>query len=462
MTATATSRDFYLAEFARLQGVVPGHRLPWMRRARDAAIARFADAGFPTARQEDWKYTNVAAIEKGMFAPAVKSPLASPFEQIPPIPPLTKGGAGEISSRVEEFALGDACHRLVFVNGHFVPELSRLLPLPAGVKLGSLASVLQTEPQAVESYLAGYSTGATNGFTALNMAFMQDGACIYLPRGVALEQPVQLLFLAASADQAAHVHNLVVAENGAQATIVETYGALNGAQYWTNAVTRIVAAEGAAIEHYKLQQESPKAFHIATLEASQGAGSSFISHSHSLGGLLTRNDINVAFDAEGGECTLNGLYLVGGRQHVDFHTRIDHLKPRCTSREYYRGVLDGAARGVFNGKVVVHPDAQHTDAHQANNNLLLSREAEVDTKPQLEIYADDVKCSHGATVGQLDENMVFYLRSRGVAEAAARSLLIFAFANDVISRIKVAPLREKLSELLIARVPHGEIVKELL
>lgn len=444
MNALATPKEFYLAEYARLQEVLPGRHLPWMKQARAAALARFSGAGFPTAREEDWKYTNVAAIEKRLF------PLA-----------LSEHREGvEDSVRVQ--SLNEDYHRLVFVDGRFAPGLSRVLPLPAGARLTSIAAILHSDPQAVEPYLAGFSADRANGFTALNRAFMQDGAYIYLPRGVAVERPIQLLFLAAGADQAIHLHNLVIAESGARATVVETYGALDGAQYWTNTVSRIVAAEGAAIEHYKLQQESHKAFHIATLETSQGAGSSFASHSHSLGGLLARNDINVAFDAEGGECALNGLYLVGGRQHVDFHTRIDHLKPRCTSREYYRGVLDGAARGVFNGKVVVHPDAQHTDAHQANNNLLLSREAEVDTKPQLEIYADDVKCTHGATVGQLDENMVFYLRSRGVAEAAARSLLTYAFANDVIGRIKVAPLKERLSEILVARVPHGAAIKELL
>jgi Fe-S cluster assembly protein SufD len=215
------------------------------------------------------------------------------------------------------------------------------------------------------------------------------------------------------------------------------------------------------IEHYKLQQEGPQAYHIGGVHAAQSRNSRLVTHSIALGALLARNDVTTAFDAEGCDATLNGLYLVGGRQHVDHHTRIDHAKPNGTSREYYRGVLDGASRGVFNGKVIVHPGAQRTDAHQANHNLLLSRDAEVDTKPQLEIYADDVKCSHGATVGQLDDAQIFYLRSRGVDEAMARGLLTYAFARDVIERIRVAPLRAGLEKLLLARLPQGDRISQL-
>ena len=260
---------------------------------------------------------------------------------------------------------------------------------------------------------------------------------------------------------AIYPRNVLAAEEGARATVVEHYTGPAGSAYFTNAVTQITTGADATIEHYKLQQEGLQAFHVGGIHATQARASRFASHSLSLGAALARNDISTTFDAQGCEATLNGLYLAGGRQHVDHHTRMDHVKPRGTSREYYRGVLDGAARGVFNGKVTVHEGAQQTDAHQANHNLLLSKDAEVDTKPQLEIYADDVKCTHGATVGQLDDAALFYLRSRGVNEALARSLLVYAFAHDVIDRIRVAPLRAHLEQVLLARLPQGERIKEL-
>jgi Fe-S cluster assembly protein SufD len=253
----------------------------------------------------------------------------------------------------------------------------------------------------------------------------------------------------------------VVAEPGSEAAVIESYACLFDGCYFTNALTEIAVMEDAQVDHYKLQEESTKAFHVATLQVHQDRDSRFASHSISFGGGLARNDINVVLDAEGAACRLNGLFMVGGRQHVDFHTRIEHAKARGTSEEVYRGILDGRARGVFNGRVKVYPDAQKTDARQSNDNLLLSRDAEIDTKPELEIYADDVKCSHGATVGQLDEQTLFYMRSRGIGENQARGLLTYGFAREILERVSLAPLRDKLTHELLHRMPNAEQIREM-
>jgi Fe-S cluster assembly protein SufD len=436
---TTESRDRVLADFARVAPMLPGARVPWLARARDAALARFAQTGFPTSRDEEWKYTNVAAIEKRFFTASLQG--------------------AESAASLQLDALAFSHHRLVFIDGRYSPALSAIGRLPAGVTLESLAAALERAPDALERLIGEDSRQTV--FGALNTAFMADGTYLYVPRGTAIEEPVHLFFVAAEKDAAIHPRNVIVAEEGSQATVIEHYAGAEGVAYFTNAVTQIFAAGNATVEHYKLQQEPLQAFHIAGIHAAQAGGSRFLSHSISLGAAIARNDISTTFDAEGCEATLNGLYLARGRQHVDHHTRIDHAKPNGTSREYYRGLLDGASRGVFNGKVIVHPQAQRTDAHQVNHNLLLSKDAEVDTKPQLEIYADDVKCTHGATVGQLDDAQLFYLRSRGVEEAVARSLLVYAFARDVIERIRVASLRVQLEEVLLSRLPQGERIREL-
>jgi Fe-S cluster assembly protein SufD len=439
---TTGSRDHFLADFARVAPTLPGARVPWLARARDAALARFVRSGFPTSKDEEWKYTNVAAIEKRAFRTLPHGArVATPAERNAPAYGCSPG------------------HRVVFVNGRYSPALSAVGRLPAGVALESLAAAFDRAPDALERLIGEDSRQTV--FGALNTAFMADGIYLHVPRATAVEEPVHLFFMATEKDAAIHPRNVIVAEEGSQATVIEHYEGAEGAAYFTNAVTQIFAAENATVEHCKLQQEPLRAFHIAGIHAAQARGSRFLSHSISLGAAIARNDISTTFDAEGCEATLNGLYLARGRQHVDHHTRIDHAKPAGKSREYYRGLLDGASRGVFNGKVIVHPQAQRTDAHQLNHNLLLSKDAEVDTKPQLEIYADDVKCTHGATVGQLDDAQLFYLRSRGMEEAVARSLLVYAFARDVIERIRVAALRAQLEELLLARLPQGERIREL-
>ena len=436
------SQNRYREEFARLEPQMAGFDLLWLRRARRAAFDRFAELGFPTTRHEDWKYTNVATIEKRSFRSVPES-----FN-------------GVSTAQVNELAFTGS-HLLVFVNGRYTPGLSRLGSLPCGARIVSLAAGLADHADQLEPLLTHDTEPFANGFAALNAAFWADGAYIDLAADTAIEEPIHLLFISTEADLGTHPRNIVRAGAGSRVSIIEHFVGLNEVAYFTNAVTQIVINRGAVIEHSKLQQESGRAFHVADIRAQQGQDSRFTSHSFALGGLLSRNDITTRLDAEGGEATLNGLYMADGRQHMDHHTCIDHAKPRGVSREFYNGVLDGAARAVFNGKVIVRPDAQKTDAHQSNRNLLLSENAEVDTKPQLEIYADDVKCSHGATVGQLDENQIFYLRSRGVDDAAARSLLTYAFAEEIIGRSGIAPLRARLEELLINRLPDARLVRAL-
>ena len=479
MNAVATEQT--LADFARIAARLPGARLPWLTHVREEALQRFAQHGLPTIRDEEWKYTSLAGFEQHSFAAlpdaggpdraaallagglALTSMAKTPWTPSPPTP-LPLAGEGSEMRRYATSGLNDgAAHLLVFHNGRHSPALSAPGTLPAGATLSSLAQALEQTPEALQPYLSDNQRQTV--FGALNTAFMADGAYLHLARNTVLEQPVHLLFITTEAGAATpfstHLRNLIVAEEGAQATVIEHYAGPDGVAYFTNALTQIFCADNAAIEHCKLQQEAAQAFHIAGIHALQQRNSRLASHSITLGAALARNDITTAFAAPGCEATLNGLYLVGGRQHVDNHTVIDHLAPNGTSHEYYRGVLDGRARAVFNGKVIVAPGAQKTNAYQANHNLLLSRDAEVDSKPQLEIHADDVKCAHGATVGQLDETQLFYLRSRGIEEAIARNLLVHAFAHDVIERIRVASLRDRLEQILLARLPQGDRIKEM-
>lgn len=436
------ARDHFVADFERRSGALPGSGTPWVGRMRRLALEQFAASGFPSAREEDWKYTNVEPIARHRFAP-------------PPRPT-----AGITAGQVAKLAFGDDTseHLLVFVDGFFVPSLSRAGALPRGAVAASLAQVLAREPGRLEPFFAG-SVAATP-FAALNTAFAAEGAFIHVPRGVAIDAPIHLLYLTTSADAVTQPRTIVVAEEGAKATVLEQHGGPDGTTYFTNAVTQVVVDANASLEHYKLQQEGDAAFHVAAIHVRQQRDSRYTSHSLALGGVLARTDIGVSLDDTGCECTLNGLYVAGGSQLLDHHTRIEHAHPRGTSREFYRGILDGASRGVFAGRVIVHKGAQKTDAHLSNHNLLLSREAQVDTKPQLEIYADDVKCGHGTTVGQLDDNMLFYLRSRGIPANLASALLTYAFAQDVIGRIKLAPLRARMEDILIARLPEGRLIRE--
>ena len=405
----------------------------WLSEIRGAGFDRFRAAGFPGPRDESWKYTNVAPILRVPFAAAGE--------------PRRPGRGADVG------VFSDEGPRIVFVNGRYAATLSSAGPPAGGVEVTSLRDALSRQPASVQPHLAKIAREG-NAFADVNTALFEDGAFVRISAGAVLPDPIHLVFLSepGSSPTVSHVRNLVVAERGSQAAIVESWVGEPGGLSFTNAVTEVAVGEGAVLEFYKLERESLDAFHVATMEVLQKRDSSFTSHSITLGGALVRNDLNVRLDAPGAGCTLNGLFLGSGTQHLDNHTRIDHAEPHGTSRELYKGIMSGKSRGVFNGRIIVRPDAQKTDAMQTNRNLLLSKEALVNSEPALEIFADDVKCRHGSTIGQLDETAMFYLRSRGIGEEDARSLLVYAFASDVASRIRIAPLRAMVEEHLGLRL----------
>ena len=453
MLQVAEELDSYRVDFERLERDSADRRPQWINQIRTAAFGRFVELGFPTTRLEDWKYTNVAPIVKIPFTRAGRAWRAL---QVEPLEPFT----------LEEVA----CAQLVFVNGHYSSDLSSLEKLPEGVMASSLATALAGNPASVEAHLAQHAGYHNQAFVALNTAFMEDGAFVSIPKDTIVEAPIHLLFISSArlgptddgggSAPVSYPRNLIVVGSHSQARIIESYVGLEHDVYLTNVVTEIVGGESAVVDYYKVQRESEEAFHVATVQAQLGHSSTFSSHAIDIGGALVRNDLNVALDGEGAECALNGLYMVTGRQHVDNHTRIDHAQPHCSSRQLYKGILDGKSRGVFSGKIVVHKAAQKTDAKQANKNLLLSEDAVIDSKPQLEIFNNDVKCTHGTTIGQHDQDAMFYLRSRGVDLAAARSLLTYAFASELLGRIKVEPVRARLEALLLTRLRNGAAPEE--
>lgn len=434
----------YFSQFERFERAAPGTPR-WLQALRRSAIRRFGELGFPTTRQEEWRHTNVAPLAKAAFQ------LAEPHAN-----GLTaRALAGCLIAELE-------CCNLVFINGRFSAGHSCLCALSGGARAGSLAAALQSDPGALEEHLARYAPSGENPFTALNTAFLADGAYVFIPDGVVLDQVVHLVYISTAPEGAvmSHPHNLIVAGRRSQASIVESYVGLRDDVYFTNAVTEIVAGEGAVIEHTKLQRESERAYHIATIQAAAGARASLTSYAILLGGGLTRNELRVLLEGEGGECRLDGLYLAKGTQHMDTRTTVDHAAPHAASRQLYKGILDGRSSGVFHGRIVVRPDAQQTDARQTNRNLLLSDDAVIDSKPQLEIRADDVRCTHGAAIGRLDEEALFYLRTRGLDEAAARNLLTYAFASEISSAMKLKPLQCQVDLLLLNRLARDGRPKE--
>ena len=414
---------------------------------RQAAFARFAELGLPTTQDEDWKYTSLAPLTQIQFAP--------PAEAKPP--------TLEQLDRLAGGSPRDGGIHLVFVDGRYRPELSSRGTSTGGAFIGGLGTAHAERAELVEHELARHADYQRDALTALNTAFIEDGAFIHLPAGTVLQAPIHLLFVSSAPGNPtlSQPRNLIVLGAGSQATVIETWAGVSDEVYFTNAVTEVVLGDNAQLDHYKLQDESARAFHIALTQVQHGRDSRFNSHSVALGAALARNDVRALFAREGSECTLNGLYMATGKQHLDNRTLIDHQSPRCTSRELYKGVLDGHSRGVFSGRVLVRHDAQKTDASQTNKNLLLSDEALVDTKPQLEIFADDVKCAHGAAVGQLDEDALFYLRSRGIGQDAAKSLLTYAFASEMVNLIPLAPLRARVRELVTSRLPEWKKLKEV-
>lgn len=435
MTCLTEEPGTFVSQFEHFEKRMNPGAVPWVRRLRTAAIARFGELGLPTTKHEEWRFTDVSRLATTTFEPAR-----------PPSRPMAPERLRQATS------LAPGSHRLVFVNGRYSHNLSSIGRLPDGVIAGSLAEVLSTHPELVEAHLGRYASYREHPFVALNTAFLGAGAFVYVPPGIVVEEPFHLLYLTAGLDRASVVHgrNLILAGRNTETNIVEDYVGLDESPFFTNVVTEVVLEDNATMEHYKVQREGEHSFHMGTVQVRQGRDSRLSSALVSFGGLLVRNETNTVLDAEGCQAALNGLYMAGGQQHMDCRTRIDHAKPQCFSRELYKGILDDSAKGVFNGKIIVHQDAQKTDARQTNQTLLLSENAVIDTKPQLEIFADDVKCTHGATVGRLDEEALFYLRSRGIPLDRARNLLVYAFADDVVGRIRAEGVRRQLEQTLLA------------
>jgi Fe-S cluster assembly protein SufD len=410
---------------------------------RKEAIDLFAALGFPTTRDEDWKHTNVAPV------------LRTPYK-----PVAGCDANGVTASQLEPYTFEQAgldAARFVFVNGFFSPELSSTGDLPEGLVAESLASAVDSHGETVCRHLAQHASYNDHAFRALNTAFVRDGAFVHIPEGRALDRPIHCVFVAAANGEptVSHPRSLVVAEPGSNATVIESHVGLGDGPCFSNAVTEVVAGENAHVDHYKLTLAGPSFFQVATQQVHCGRNSNVSSQAITLGGRLVRNEANALLAGEGCEATIDGFYMLDGDQHVDNHTLIEHAEPHCSSHELYKGILDGNSRGVFRGKIYVHQKAQKTDAYQANRNLLLSDDAHINSKPQLEIYADDVKCSHGSTIGQLDSDSLFYLRSRGVGREMARRILVEAFAGDLIDRIRVEPLRAYLRSLVADRIEIG-------
>jgi Fe-S cluster assembly protein SufD len=432
----------FLEKFRHFESVAKSPLLPF----RKAGLALFAELGFPTLQHEDWRFTNVAPLTKLPFEPMFQAPVVN----------------GAETRALDEFAFTKlAGTRLVFVNGHYSPKLSTVEKFPGGVKVGSLAAALTSDAPLVEKYLGRCTPAPDNAFAALNQAFFLDGAFVQVPEGVEVEAPIQLVYICSTSEIGATVspRNLIIAGANSRVTIVESYITTTDTAYFTNAVTEIFAGDHAYVEHLKFQDEAQPAFHIAAIHGEFGRASNVNIHSFALGAKLSRNSIRTKLAGERLVCILNGLYLTRGEQLADHHMIVEHAQPHCASHEYFNGILDDKSKGVFHGRILVQQIAQKTDAKQTNKNLLLSDDATADTKPQLEIYADDVKCTHGATIGQLNDESIFYLRSRGIGTDTARQMLIHAFAGEIIERIKCEPVRELMDKLVWDRLEQLHIAK---
>ena len=435
MTVAAPNR--YLASLLAGQPQLPASPLAWFNDLRSHAVDRVGALSVPTTRDEEWRFTDI-------------SPLTGiPFHPV-------RGGSKPDIAQLAEFILTEAGARLVFVDGEYAPLLSFN---NTGITVTSLASGLASHGTVIEPHLGRHTEFQSNAFAALNTAFLHDGAIVIAPRNVAVSAPLHVLHVATQKGAASYPRCLVIAEPGSVVTVVEEFVALQNDVYFTDAVTEIVLADGARVHHVRVQRESGQAFHVSNCAISLGRASHYQSVSVALGARISRCNLNVVQTAEGVECAIDGLALVAEQQLADTHTCIDHAQPHGVSRQLHKCIVDGAARAVFNGKILVRQGAQRTDSSQSSRNLLLTSKARVDTKPQLEIFADDVKCAHGATVGQLDSDEVFYLMSRGFPEAAARNLLTYAFGAEVISRIPVASLRHKLEQRVLAQTNSQSVSK---
>ncbi len=433
-------KEWYLSNYELFETGFNGNKELPFNNIRKKAISKFSDLGFPTPRNEDWKYTNVAPILKHKFQ------LPTNSDKLP----------DNISRKFAYEGLEQ--NVLVFLNGQFSKELSTYRNKNNGLIVDSLQNALHNCPELIDKYLGSIADYENETFTALNTAFINDGAFIYVSKGAIEEEPIHILNLSVSKDSEfiAHHRNLIVAEKESEIQIVESFHHLTNNTYFNNIVSEIVVGENAKIDYIKIQDESEHAFHISTTQINQEYSSVFTSVNIDLGGELVRNNLNFSLNAQNCESNMFGFFLGGGTQHIDNHTFIDHAKPHCYSNQLYKGILDEKANAVFNGKILVRPDAQKTNALQSNKTLLLTNEASINAKPQLEIFADDVKCTHGATIGQLDDEAVFYLRARGIGEEVAGAMLRYAFAADVFKNIKVAPVREKLNVEILERLSKVE------
>ncbi len=437
-----TGKEFYIENFNTFQKKLNGQSKSFLNEIRKEAMNRLTELDFPTNRNEEWKYTNVSPILKQNFIPAVNTT----------IPKFTK-------EEIKKFLFNDFdCHLLVFVNGFFSEELSKISLLPKGVIVGSLKKILKENPELISGYVSKISK-IDNAFNALNTAYALDGLVVIVPDGIALEKPIQVLYLNTSENELvlSLPRNLIVAGKNSQVSVIANYNGYGEKVYFSNIITEVFADENSIVDLCKVQNENENSYHIEKVQAQQKKNSLFNHYNVTFGGAIVRNDINSLLDGENTETHYYGLYMANGKQHVDNHTFIDHAKPNCMSNELYKGILDDNSRGVFNGKIIVRQDAQKTNAYQQNKTILLSKSATIDTKPQLEIFADDVKCSHGATVGHLDETSEFYIRSRGVPQELAKSMLIRAFANDVIETIKIEPLKEQINHMIFDHLHRIEI-----
>lgn len=435
MSQAVKEKSIYADAFREFAGTREGEP-SWVERLREGAFGRFEELGFPTTDEEDWKYTNVAPLARKAFRPAAKVELES--------------------AAVEQFVSEEARRsRLVFVNGVYSPEHSSREALPTQVTVAELGAALAGEHgEVLWEHLGRLSGEGSDAFSVLNTAFLGGGALLLIPKGVEVEAPVQLLFLTApgGAESVTFPRVLVVAERDSRLDIIETHAAVGDADYFTDAVVEVFVGEGARVTHYKVQDEAGSAYHVASTRAEVSKDGAYELTTVTLGARLSRHEIEVALTSPGASCRVDGLYIVGTGQHTDTHSLIDHREPNCTSRQNYKGILDGKSRAVFNGRVYVHEGASGTDAQQSNKNLLLSTDARVDTKPQLEIYNDDVKCAHGATVGQLEEEELFYLLSRGLHPDLARNLLTYGFAEEIVASIKFESIRAQLDGAILNRL----------
>ena len=441
MTTAIASR--YTAEYSTIAPTLPGQNLAWLTALRQQALTKFSAQGFPSLREEEWRYTNVSAIEKKLFSPS----LIGQAQNIVP------------TDLLASYQLADAWS-VVLIDGHFCAELSELEGLPETITVMSIADALAQQPEKVERYINQAVNNDEHSLVAFNTAWFTDGLFVHVPAKLILEKPVQILHLSTQGDLLATTRTVIVTEDMADIKVIETFVGLDIA-YLSAAVTEVFVGLNADVTLYKMQFESDKAYHFGGIYVKQAKNARFTHHNFAFGALLARCDIHTDLDLAS-ECELNGLYLGINRQHIDNHTRINHLKPHGISRELYKGVLDDRARGVFQGRVIVAVDAQKTDSQMNNRNLLLSNDAEADTKPQLEIYADDVKCAHGVTVGQLDEKSIFYLQSRCIDAETARNMLTFAFANEMVDKIKIKSLHDQALEQVLIRFPQAGINKEWL